>query len=339
MERDYRFTNMKIVLIFMVVMGHFLQCLGESALRDGLHLYISAFNMPAFMFISGYFSKNTQKASDTAFEKYFLPFVCMSLIYFIYYPLITDSITFRFIKPVFAAWFILVLFYYKKILKYLVRIKNVFYISLAVALLAGMCPVITGKYALCRAIVMLPFFLAGYYTDKKTIDKICSCPKIVPALVMIAAGVGFYMFTAKFDFTIDIYINSTAYEIYGADFLEGIGIRMVYYVQAFVLTLCMCMLMPQKKYIFSYIGENTMGVYALHGIFYLYCKRNAVLEGINPSKGVTLCVVMSIIVVLLLSLPIVNRLFYRCVDLIKKGERYFVYGKEKHISKAEGECV
>ena len=57
-QRDYLYDNYKAFLIFLVVIGHFI----EPAYTNHEFLYtlkwfIFAFHMPAFIFISGYFSK------------------------------------------------------------------------------------------------------------------------------------------------------------------------------------------------------------------------------------------------------------------------------------------
>ena len=56
-ERDYFFDNLKAVLIFLVVLGHFLLPIhGESVLVVVKRL-IYVFHMPLFVFVSGYFAK------------------------------------------------------------------------------------------------------------------------------------------------------------------------------------------------------------------------------------------------------------------------------------------
>ena len=57
-QRDYLYDNYKAFLIFLVVIGHFI----EPAYTNNEFLYtlkwfIFAFHMPAFIFISGYFFK------------------------------------------------------------------------------------------------------------------------------------------------------------------------------------------------------------------------------------------------------------------------------------------
>ena len=62
-ERDYFFDNLKAVLIFLVVLGHFLLPIhGESVLVVVKRL-IYVFHMPLFVFVSGYFAKKIKTGS------------------------------------------------------------------------------------------------------------------------------------------------------------------------------------------------------------------------------------------------------------------------------------
>ena len=59
-ERDYLFDNYKAILIILVVVGHFIEVASEDNVgMQMLKWMIFSFHMPAFIFISGYFSKKT----------------------------------------------------------------------------------------------------------------------------------------------------------------------------------------------------------------------------------------------------------------------------------------
>lgn len=57
-SREYLFDNYKVLLILLVVIGHFIDpCCEKNPYLYELKWAIVAFHMPAFIFISGYFSK------------------------------------------------------------------------------------------------------------------------------------------------------------------------------------------------------------------------------------------------------------------------------------------
>ena len=59
-ERIYLWDNIKFILIFLVVLGHFADFHTATSLNmRRLFFYIYIFHMPLFIFISGLFSKKT----------------------------------------------------------------------------------------------------------------------------------------------------------------------------------------------------------------------------------------------------------------------------------------
>ena len=69
--RSYLFDNYKALLIFLVVTGHMIDpAYGNTSAIDFVKWYIFAFHMPAFLFITGFFSKR-KKAMGTLIQKVF----------------------------------------------------------------------------------------------------------------------------------------------------------------------------------------------------------------------------------------------------------------------------
>ena len=59
-QREYLFDNYKVLLILLVVIGHFIEPSNDqNPFLYELKWGIVAFHMPAFIFISGYFSYTT----------------------------------------------------------------------------------------------------------------------------------------------------------------------------------------------------------------------------------------------------------------------------------------
>lgn len=55
-ERDYFFDNSKFYLIALVFIGHIINTCRSNDIAKWLYDFIYVFHMPAFIFISGYFS-------------------------------------------------------------------------------------------------------------------------------------------------------------------------------------------------------------------------------------------------------------------------------------------
>lgn len=60
-ERNYLFDNLKFLLIVLVVFGHSLEEISLAQDYAIIRAWIYSFHMPAFVFISGYFSKSVRR--------------------------------------------------------------------------------------------------------------------------------------------------------------------------------------------------------------------------------------------------------------------------------------
>lgn len=107
-QRDYLYDNYKAFLIFLVVIGHFI----EPAYTNHEFLYtlkwfIFAFHMPAFIFISGYFSKRELPFKDLVC-KLAVPYLVYEVIYYLLYTVFLHKpATLDLLCPKFSLWYIL----------------------------------------------------------------------------------------------------------------------------------------------------------------------------------------------------------------------------------------
>ena len=106
-KRDYLFDNYKALLIALVVIGHFI----ELSYKDNEFLYalkwlVVSFHMPAFIFISGYFSKRTLSLG-ILFQKLAIPYFIYEIIYYLVYTFIIHKPTGLYLLyPKFSLWYI-----------------------------------------------------------------------------------------------------------------------------------------------------------------------------------------------------------------------------------------
>lgn len=326
-EREYLFSNFKAFLIITVVFGHFVQCMSDSVLRDFLMFYIYSFHMPAFIFVSGYFSKNVEKGNRTAFEKYFIPFLYMSVIYIIINAVISHSMYVRFIVPVFAAWYVLVIFYYKLIMKWISKIpaKIVFPCSVIIAMLAGLVPFIGASFCLQRTLSFFPLFLAGYYLKKEQIAWLKSkVSAIVAAVLLVVIAAVYIGYVLVFHFDYQPFLCNTPFTHYGFSWWQGMLFRLFLIAISLVFTFLFLILFQEKKYRFSYIGDNTMSVYALHCIGYLIVKKTGLLANMSVTLALIVSLVLTAVVVLVLSIPKINHAYMSGIGLLTRLEKKYV---------------
>lgn len=109
-QREYLFDNYKVLLIILVVIGHFIEpCYDQNPFLYELKWGIVAFHMPAFIFISGYFSKKVPSVRKL-FSGLVIPYFVYEIFYYLLYTFILDKETeLYFTRPKFTLWYLMAL--------------------------------------------------------------------------------------------------------------------------------------------------------------------------------------------------------------------------------------
>lgn len=168
-QRDNFADFLKYFLIWMVVLGHFINLYQRSAgPLGGLYNCIYTFHMPLFVFISGYFSKrmNTYRRKNIDTLLYpFIVFQILNIIYTIVVPI--EPLKNNIFYPYHQNWYLIALFWwrsfspYKQFFKDYVVIGSAVLISLGVGFFPEWC----GFMGLYKTAYFLPFFILGSYCE------------------------------------------------------------------------------------------------------------------------------------------------------------------------------
>ena len=120
--RDPLFDNIRGILIFLVVLGHLLERIRDHAAASTTLFVIYTFHMPAFILITGYFSRNFELSSNRLRQlvtKVLVPYLVFQFLQTLIGQISTGKLNFRslitsdFIVPHFALWFLLALFFWR----------------------------------------------------------------------------------------------------------------------------------------------------------------------------------------------------------------------------------
>ena len=326
--RDPYWDNVKLVLISLVVLGHFiLPVRTDGKSIQTVYHWIYLFHMPAFVFVSGYFSKSFVKKDRKEYKLLgylglFVFFtVCLWIISFIFKGEIVWS---EMLSTSGAPWYLLAMFFWQLMLIFVSKLSPVFALisSVAISLFAGTFTECGNFLAISRVIVFFPFFLLGYYFNGELIYKIKPWMRVIGALILIAVGIGLWF---RFDL-VSPYIRTFYARISYAELklttLSGMAARLVWYLVALLMTASLLCVIPNHRFKITYIGERTLGVYIVHRLIrdiinnlglYKYFGHDAVLLAV--------CFAISIAVVFIASIkPITSflKLFFKMKFLIIK---------------------
>ena len=165
-SRDYYWDNLKGILIFFVVLGHFLiKIYTESKMLTAVYLWIYTFHMPAFIFVSGYFTKNYMKKNPPNLNK-LLGFLCIYLLLkiclyaenlFLY----GGTYPFRLLAENSAAWYMLSMILWHLLLPVFAKVKCKWALlfTLISGVLIGFVQSAGSFLCLSRKIVFFTFFI------------------------------------------------------------------------------------------------------------------------------------------------------------------------------------
>lgn len=267
--RQSGIDNAKFILIVLVCLGHFSRVIvvtADSPAMRSLFLFIYAFHMPLFFFLSGLFARrdriNWRKVGALVVLGYLL-----KLVIFAVRLLMGQSAVFDPFSDTGTPWY---LFSYASILalNYLLRrvdLRALLGLALVVSLLAGCFDWIGNFLYLSRTLVFFPFFLAGELTGRdRLMDRLhrplirgLSGGVLAVWAAVCAAVPGLWpwvrVFTARFPY------SQMALPLPG-----GLG-RLLWYPLAALLGLALLSLAPNRPLpVVTALGGRTMQIYFWH---------------------------------------------------------------------------
>lgn len=185
-KRIAKFDNFKLLLIFSVVLGHSLAYVAnQGGSVQFLYVLIYTFHMPAFVFMSGMFSRKFLK--QFTFDKvcsYFLLFFLIIAVSYLTDHILGTETDFSFAINHGSAWYAFAIMVFS-VLIYVFRNcdgKWLFGFSLILSLVSGLAPEIDNTFSLDRLFSFFPYFVAGVHcpppgknslSDQKEICQTC----------------------------------------------------------------------------------------------------------------------------------------------------------------------
>lgn len=320
--RIYYFDNLKFILIFLVVLGHFLDPLtGKSNYAKGLWLFIYFFHMPLFIFVSGYFAKNSIKKKNK--EKVFIFLILYVILSFLLFCvskfICNENVKLSILKVKSIPWYLLAMavWYSLSMAFQNANKKSLLIITIALALIIGYDKEFGDYMAISRIIVFYPFFLLGMMAEKEKLDRyvINNKFKLLLSILLIIIAILFVLFVDKLYFLKPLTTARNSYFSL-SDNIENYGIlfRGLWYIISCLISIIVMMAVPRGKAFFSKFGERTLAVYFWHAIVV------KIVMHYNINWGVKEYIVLSLIVTFILSFKVFSLPIER-INKIKISEK------------------
>lgn len=315
------FDNAKAILIFLVVLGHALALISDqSRFSDALLNCIYLFHMPAFVFISGLFSKHSYTVNHGLNVNRIIGFLALYLLIYTgfwgigqisnqgweYNAFFTNSL----------AWYMLAMAWWTLLTPAALKLGAVPTLTffLILSLIIGFYSDFGGFLVLSRTIVFAPFFFLGFFFDQNiVVEKLQRIHKsrlglTVCATTLIALLAASFLLEELANSFHLIAVGYNSYSsiggVFSTDLKSFVG-RAVFYPLAIGSSLVFFSLIPHSKSLLSALGRRTLSVYSLHALI-LNCATwiahlNEPLDDLNSIAAFCIVLAASLLLTLVLS--------------------------------------
>jgi fucose 4-O-acetylase-like acetyltransferase len=314
--RDAFFDNAKYLAIVLVAIGH-----AWEPLRDGsrtvsaLYMVVYAFHMPAFIVISGYFSRSFD-ASPGRIRRLVtglaVPYVVFETAYTLFTRW-TDQEPDRpvsLLDPLYLTWFLAALFVWRLTTPIWRRVRWPLPVALVIAMLATLSSSVGNDLDLQRTLQFLPYFVLGLLLKPEHFRLVRRRSARVLAVPVFAAAVVVAYWAVPRMTGAWFYHRDSAEEL-AAPAWYGPVMTLVTFGCSLVLVACFLAWVPGRRAWFTVLGAGTLYGYLLHGFVAQGSKFWGWYEPawVHQPVGVVVVTAFAAVLVTALCTPPVRRLF------------------------------
>ncbi|WP_419998916.1 acyltransferase family protein [Streptomyces boninensis] len=269
-DRDAFFDNAKYLAIVLVAMGHAWEPLrGDSRAAAALYNFVYTFHMPAFLIISGYFSRSFD-ASPRRIQRLvtgvLVPYVIFEVAYTLFKRWADDDPGYpiSLLDPWYLTWFLIALFIWRLTTPLWQAIKWPLPVALLIACGASMSPTIGDDLDLQRVLQFLPYFVLGLCLKPEHFSLVRQWKVRLLALPVLACAALFAYWAAPRMNAAWFYNRDSAQEL-GVPGWVGAVMTLAVFGCAVLLSACFLAWVPGRRMWFTALGAGTLYGYLLHG--------------------------------------------------------------------------
>lgn len=316
-KRDPYFDNVKYLAIVLVAVAHAWEPVmdGSRATR-ALYMVVYMFHMPAFILISGYFSRSfdmTPAKVKRLITSVAVPYVIFETAYVLLKRYADDSPdeSITLLDPFFLTWFLVALFIWRVTTPIWRTLRHPLPVALAVAVLASVSPDIGDDLDLQRVLQFLPFFVLGLLMKPEHFQLVRRREVRLLSVPLVAGALLFAYWIAPHMQLGWLYRANSAQEM-DAPWWSGAVMTLAMFGCALALTIAFLAWVPRRNMWFTVLGAGTICGYLLHG----FLIKGAGYAGLfdrytwlsNPVGLIVVSVVAAVAVTLMCTPPVARAL-------------------------------
>ena len=310
--REARWDNIKAVMILCVVLGHVMyRLIDDSAAARSLYFFVYIFHMPVFIFLSGMFSKKAVREKNLGRVcEFLLIYLVMKFLDAFSGYLAGHKLSLHLFWEAGPGWYAFALAVFLLVTMALFEVPPWILLTAAIFLgcISGYDTHLGDHFASGRICTFYPFFLAGYYMDRKKLSAFLSGRPVWGVAVLLALAVAacsVWLADGSFWLT-RLFRGKYSYGQVGLSGISGAGFRLGYYVLAAVISLAVMAALPAGKTFFTDAGQKTMAVFICHpfllDLFFRVFHGKRFLRTVWPVHYVAAAVLTAVLVTISLVL-------------------------------------
>ncbi|GAA3823744.1 acyltransferase family protein [Streptomyces coacervatus] len=269
-ERDSFFDNAKYLAIVLVAMGHSWEPLkGDSRILEGVYTVVYCFHMPAFIIISGYFSRSFDMRPDRLrrlVTGVLVPYVVFETAYSLFkrYGDHDPGMTVSLLDPWYLTWFLVALFIWRLTTPLWKSLRWPLPVALGIAMFGSVSPEIGNDLDLQRVLQFLPYFVLGLCMKPEHFRMVRTRKMRILAVPVFATALAVGWWAVPRMNTAWFYHRDAAQEL-AAPWWTGPVMVLALFGCSLLLTACFFAWVPRRRMWFTALGAGTLYGYLLHG--------------------------------------------------------------------------
>ncbi|WP_407110311.1 acyltransferase family protein [Streptomyces sp. DSM 116494] len=270
-QRDAFFDNAKYLAIVLVAVGHAWGQLLDVRAVETAYRVVYTFHMPAFILISGYFSRSFDlrpKYVKRLVTGVVVPYVVFETAYSLFERHGNDrpdhGITL--LDPTYHLWFLCALVVWRVTTPVWRTVRHPLAVSLVLAALGSLSPRIGDDLELQRVLQFLPFFVLGLTLRPEHFQRVRHHSVRLMSLPVLAVATAVAWWSVPRMHVGWLYHKSAAEEL-SAPWWSGPVMVSGTLTCSLVLTVCFFAWVPRRHMWFTALGAGTIYGYLVHGFF------------------------------------------------------------------------
>lgn len=312
-DEDRRADNARGLLIGLIVLGHFLIVLdgwSDTVARPVLAA-IYAFHIPAFVFLTGMTAGG--RWSWRRLAEIALLLMVFQTAYLAPYAVAGEAPPHAVTRPHGLLWLLMSMIGWLALAPVMRRASRPLLLACALALAAGLIPMIGRDLSLSRTLVFLPFFVAGNLYGQRIMDWLQSMGSLrwLGLALIPAAGALLASQAVRPGWL----YGAAGFETLGAGAADGVAMRAALLAIAAACTAALLAVIPRGDGLLARIGAASLSIYLLHGFAVKLFSR--LMDRLYAPQGwdaLWVALTAAAGVLMVLGLPFWDRIIRRMTD-------------------------